>query len=72
MQALTDCCLFGITYDNFKKLQIVMSRFKEITGAINRGVLMNLLMQRDFLQHGFPKARQNPSWKHIIFRQVRW
>ena len=50
MQALTDCVLFGISYDNCKKMEKSFLRFGEISGSINHRVMMDLLMQRDFLQ----------------------
>ena len=71
MQALTDCTLFVITYDNYKKLQKVLPRFNEITGAINHRVMMHLLMQRDFLQHAdaISKYREFISkFPHILQR----
>jgi hypothetical protein len=50
MQALTDCVLFGFTYDNYKKMEKSLLRFPEIAGSISQRVMMDLLMQRDFLQ----------------------
>ena len=57
LQALTDCVLIGITYDNLQKLKKVYSRCQEIMGLIDHDVMMSLLNQRDFLQHANATTR---------------
>jgi len=49
VQALTDCQLMTISYDNMQKLLQEIPRGKEITAAIDHYVTMKMLFQRTFL-----------------------
>ena len=51
VQALTDCVLMAISHDKIEKLYKACPRFEEIMGLIGHKVMMDLVMQRDFLQH---------------------
>jgi CRP-like cAMP-binding protein len=48
-QALTDCQLITISYDNMQRLLRELPRGKEILAAIDHYVTMKLLYQRTFL-----------------------
>jgi len=48
-QALTDCQLIIISYENMQKLLQHLSRGKEINAAIDHYVMMKMLYQRTFL-----------------------
>ncbi len=49
VQALTDCQLITISYENMQKLLQQVSRGKEINAAIDHYVMMKMLYQRTFL-----------------------
>jgi len=49
VQALTDCILIAFSLDSVQKLSKAFPRFTEIAAAIDRRVMMELMMQRDFL-----------------------
>jgi CRP-like cAMP-binding protein len=49
--ALTDCVLISFSLDSIQKLSKTVPRFTEITALIDRKVMMDLMMQRDFLLH---------------------
>jgi CRP-like cAMP-binding protein len=49
VQALTDCQLISISYENMQKLLQQNSRGKEINAAIDHYVMMKMLYQRTFL-----------------------
>ncbi len=49
VQALTDCRLITISYDNMQSLMQNVPRAKEITAAIDHYVTMRMLYQRTFL-----------------------
>jgi|KBSMisStandDraft_5_1062788.scaffolds.fasta_scaffold402582_2 hypothetical protein len=49
MHALTDCILIAFSLDSVQKLSKAFPRFTEIAAAIDRRVMMELMMQRDFL-----------------------
>ena len=64
MQSLTDCVLLGISYDNLQKLYKLFPRFEEITGLIDRKVMMSLMTQRDFLQHADATTKYQYFMEH--------
>jgi len=49
VQALTDCQLISVSYENMQKLLQQVPRGKEINAAIDHYVMMKMLYQRTFL-----------------------
>ena len=71
IQALTDCVLIGINYDNLQKVFLVFPHFKEIMKLIDHDVLMGLMLQRDFLQHADAASKYQKfteQYPHILQR----
>lgn len=71
VQALTDCHLLTISYDNMQKLLHRLIRGDEINAAIDHYVMMKMLFQRTFLLNLDATVRYNEfirEYAHILQR----
>jgi CRP/FNR family transcriptional regulator, anaerobic regulatory protein len=71
IQALTDALIVGITLDNLNNIYSKCPRFKEIMLSIDHKVVMDLMTQRDFLQHADATAKYQhfvQHYSHILQR----
>jgi CRP-like cAMP-binding protein len=71
VQALTDCQLFTISYENMQKLLQQVPRGKEINAAIDHYVMMKLVYQRTFLLNLDATVRYKEfmrEYAHILHR----
>jgi CRP-like cAMP-binding protein len=71
IQALTDCELTCVTRNNMDKLMAACPRFESIMGLIDRKVMMDFMMQREFLLHADAATRYQKFielYPHILQR----
>jgi CRP-like cAMP-binding protein len=71
VQALTDCQLITISYENMQKLLQQVPRGKEINAAIDHYVMMKMLYQRTFLLNLDATVRYKEfmrEYAHILHR----
>jgi CRP-like cAMP-binding protein len=71
VQALTDCLLMTMSYDNYNKLGKAFPRFEVIMRLIDHKVMMDLMTQRDFIQHADAATKYQKfieSYPHILRR----
>jgi len=71
LQALTDCSLITVSYENMQKLLQHLSRGKEINAAIDHYVTTKLLYQRTFLLNLDASVRYKEfmrEYAHILQR----
>ena len=64
MQALTNCLVMSISHDNYKKMIKAFPRFEQIMRSIDHKVMMDLMTQRDFLQHADAATRYQKFIEH--------
>jgi len=64
MQALTDALIVGITLDNLQKIYSEYPPFKDMIRSIDHMVVMDLMTQRDFLQHADAREKYQHFLQH--------